>query len=176
LKALEAQGIPSQDIGTDSFTLRPEYEYPPRGKPSLIGYWTDNGVRVTLRQVDRLSDVLVAALEAGATSVDDLTFSTSQLRALRDQARANAVQAALEKAGALADEAGATAGDVQDLREESWSYYYGAWNSRGQWSNSVQNVMQEAPAAAGAPVLEDEAFSLGQIVVQAQVEMTVELR
>ena len=42
-------------------------------------------------------------------------------------------------------------------------------------SNQAQNVMQEI-APASAPAIEDSEFSLGQIVVQAQVEVSVELR
>ena len=130
---------------------------------------------VTLRQVDKLSDVLVAALDAGATTVDDVTFSTTRLRELRDQARAMAVQAAMEKAHDLAGAVSLTTGDVQSINENSWSYYYGMWNSRGQWANAQQNVMQVAPSS-GAPQLDDGEFSLGQIVVQAQVELTVALK
>jgi uncharacterized protein YggE len=174
LRALEEQGIAGQDIGTDSFTVRPEYDYRQYGERALVGYWSDNGVLVNLRDVSQLSDVLVAALEAGATTVDDLTFGTTRLRELRDQARELAVKAALEKADALAEAANATAGSVTDIQENSWSYYYGS-GSRGQASNQAQNVMQEI-APASAPAIEDSEFSLGQIIVQAQVDVSVELR
>ncbi len=174
LDALEKQGIASQDIGTDSFTLRPEYDYRQYGDRALVGYWSNNGIQVNLRDISQLSDVLVVSLEAGATTVDDLTFSTTRLRELRDQAREMAVKAALEKAGALAAAANVTAGGVTDIQENSWSYYYGS-GSRGLASNQAQNVMQEI-APASAPAIEDSEFSLGQIVVQAQVEVSVELR
>lgn len=173
LQALRDQGIEDKDIGTDYFSVRPEYDYPGRGKHTLVGYWSDNGIQVTLREVDRLSSVLVAALEAGATSVDDLTFTTTRLRELRDQARALAVQAALEKAQALAEAAHVSAGAATDIREQSWSYYYGSWSSRGQYMSGVQNVVQEAAPADAAPALDDGEFSLGQIVVQAQVDVEV---
>jgi hypothetical protein len=38
-----------------------------------------------------------------------------------------------------------------------------------------QNVMQAAPST-GAPQLDDGEFSLGQMVVQAQVDLTVAIR
>jgi len=107
--------------------------------------------------------------------VDDVTFSTTRLRELRDQARAMAVKAAMEKARDLAGAVSLTTGDVQSISENSWSYYYGMWNSRGQWANAQQNVSQVAPSS-GAPQLDDGEFSLGQIVVQAQVELTVALK
>ena len=175
LQAIRDEGVPAQDITTDYFALRPEYDNLKYGERKIVGYWTDNAVVVTLRQVDKLSDVLVAALDAGATTVDDVTFSTTRLRELRDQARAMAVKAAMEKAHDLAGAVSLTTGDVQSISENSWSYYYGMWNSRGQWANAQQNVMQVAPSS-GAPQLDDGEFSLGQIVVQAQVELTVALK
>ena len=175
LQAIRDQGIPPQDIGTDYVSLRPEYDDRQRGPRQIVGYWTDNALVVTLRDVDKLSQVLRAALEAGATTVDDVTFSTTRQRELRDQARAMAIQAAMEKARDLAGAVDLSVGEVQSIGENSWSTYYGMWNSRGQWSNLQQNVAQVA-SSSGAPQLDDGEFSLGQIVVQAQVDLTVALK
>jgi len=174
LQAIRHEGVPSQDIATDYFALRPEYDEQKYDERKVVGYWTENAVVVTLREVDKLSDVLPAALEAGATTVDDVMFSTTRLRELRDEARAMAVKAAMEKARDLAGAVSLTAGEVQNIGENSWSYYAGLWNSRGQWANQ-QNVMQVA-SSSGAPQLDDGEFSLGQIVVQAQVDLTVALK
>jgi uncharacterized protein YggE len=176
LQAIRDEGVPAQDIATDRFTIRPEHDYKQYGERKIVGYWTDNAVLVTLRDVDKLSNVLVAALEAGATTVDDISFSTARLRELRDEARSMAVRAAIEKAQALAGAVNVSVGDVQNINENSWSYYTGIWNSRGQWTaNAVQNVMQVA-SSPNAPQPDDGEFSLGQIVVQAQVELTVGIR
>jgi uncharacterized protein YggE len=179
LQAIHAEGVSAQDIATDYFAIRPEQDFKPRGELSSAGYWTDNAVIVTLREVDKLSDVLTAALEAGATTVDDVTFSTTRLRELRDQARTMAVNAALEKARNLAGAADLSVGDVLTLDENSWSSYYGTWNSRGQWANLQQNVTQVAAPTGASSIAsqpDDGEFSLGQIVVQAQVELTVAIR
>lgn len=173
-QALRNQGIEARDIGTDYFSVQPQYDYPGRGKRTLLGYTSQNGLQITLRDVSKLSDVLVAALDAGATTVDNLTFSTTRLRELRDQARALAVQAATEKAQGLAQAAHMTAGAVSNIEEQSWSYYYGGSSSASQYVNQIQNVLQEAaPSGASAPEIDDGEFSLGQIVVQAQVNVTV---
>ena len=175
LQAIRHQGVPAQDISTHYFVLRPEQDYKQVGESKIVGYWTENAVVVTLREVDQLSDVLAAALEAGATTVDDLTFTTTRLRELRDEARSLAVKAAMEKAHALAGAANVSVGQVQAIGENSWSTYYGLWTSRGQLANLQQNVMQAA-SAPNAPQLDDGEFSLGQMVVQAQVELTVALK
>lgn len=177
LKAIRDKGIPAQDIATDYYALRPEYNYDKYGANKIVGYWTDNTVLVTLRQVNKLNEVLTAALEAGATTIDDVTFSTTRTRELCDQARALAAKAALEKAQGLAGAVNLKVGNVQSIQENSWSYYYGIWSSGrwgNPWANAQQNVVQAAPSLE-APPPEDGEFSLGQIVVQAQVELTVEI-
>jgi hypothetical protein len=98
------------------------------------------------------------------------------LRELRDQARALAVKAAMEKAQALAGAVNLSVGEVQTISENSWAYYYGLWDSRGQGvANALQNVVQVA-SSSGAPQPDDGEFSLGQMVVQAQVDLTVAIK
>ena len=85
-----------------------------------------------------------------------------------------AVKAALEKAQGVAGAANLKLGDVQSIDENSGSYYWGMWNSRGQWSNQWVNVQQnvaQVPSLEAPP--DDGEFSLGQILVQAQVNLTV---
>jgi uncharacterized protein YggE len=178
LKAVRAKDVLAQDISTDYYALRPEYDDYNGHTRRVVGYWTNNTVLVSLRQVGKLSDVLAAALEAGATSVDGVTFSTTRLRELRDQARAMAVKAALEKARDMAAAAGATVGDVQSLSDDSmWQYagwmWSGGMSAASNLANMTQNVAQASSGASDAP--DDGEFSLGQIVVQAQVELTAAL-
>jgi len=173
LDAIRAHDIAERHITTAHFTLQPEYEddyYHRR----IVGYWTLNTIAVTLRDVQKLEPVLIAALEAGATSVDGVEFSITRLRQLRDEARELAVQAALEKATALASAAGLALGDVTSIHEDAWHYgYFGSWRGSRQWTN-YQNVVQDL-AAEGAITLEDGSISLGQIVVKAQVSLTAGL-
>ena len=179
IKAARSRNVSAQDISTDYFAVFPEYDYN-NATHKVIGYRTNNTILVTLRQVNKLSDVLTAALDAGATSVQDVTFSTSRLRELRDQARALAIQAALEKAQGIASAAKVSAGDVQAISDSSnWSYAGWSWNSRmstaSNLANMTQNVVQAASGSAETPP-EDGEFSLGQIVVQAQVDVSVAMK
>ncbi|MFL7792908.1 MAG: SIMPL domain-containing protein [Anaerolineae bacterium] len=173
LDAIRTQGIADKDIATADLTLQPRYDDYERNIVS--GYGARNTIAVTLRDVEKLEPVLVATLEAGATSVDGVEFSVTNLRELRDRARDLAVKAALEKAAAMAESAGVGVGNVTGIHEDSWySGYFGSWGSgRNQWTN-VQNVVQDL-AAEGALTLEDGSISLGQIVVKAQVTLTAEI-
>jgi len=173
LAAVRAQDVKDKDIATANLTLQPRYE--DYDWNVISGYEARNTIAVTLRDVEKLEPVLVAALEAGATSVDGVEFSVTNLRELRDRARDLAVKAALEKAAAMSESAGVRVGNVTGIREDSWySGYFGWWGSgRNQWTN-VQNVVQDL-AAEGAITLEDGSISLGQIVVKAQVTLTAEI-
>ncbi len=171
LTALRGMGIADKDIATANFTLQPEYDdWSTRRK--VVGYWARNTIVVTLRDVGRLENLLVTGLEAGANAVDGIEFSVTNLRELRDQARAQAVQAAMEKAAAMAGVAHLKIGDVTSINENS--YYSGYYGPSGrQWTN-VQNVVQDL-SDAGALTIEDGSIALGQIVVRAEVSLTAEM-
>jgi uncharacterized protein YggE len=106
----------------------------------------------------------------------NVEFYTSELRKYRDQARQMAMQAAAEKAAALAEAADSTASCVLTISENSWSYYNGGWwnSSRNLWT---QNAVQNAPSGGSAGPAGDAApVSLGQISIQAQVGVTYSLK
>ncbi len=171
IAAIRAQDIAERDIATANFSIHPRYDNYDRNV--ISGYGARNTIGVTLRDVEKLEPVLVAALEAGADAVDGIDFSVTNLRQLRDQAREKAVQAALEKAADMAEDAGMATGNVTNIREETWNTYFGSWRGDRQWTN-FQNVVQDL-SNEGAITLEDGSISLGQIVVQAQVSLTAEL-
>jgi len=172
IQAIHAQDIAERDVATANFSLHPRYNDYDRNV--ISGYGARNTIAVTLRDVQKLEPILVAALEAGATTVDGIDFSITNLRQLRDQAREQAIQAALEKANDMAGAADMTLGSVTNISEGSGRYYFGSWyGSQRQWTN-YQNVVQDL-SDEGAITLEDGSISLGQIVVQAQVNLSAEL-
>jgi hypothetical protein len=173
LKALQARGVAARDIATDIYVIEPIYE--DYDSLYIKGYRINNLVAVTLRDVKSTGPVLAAALEAGANQVVNVEFYTSELRKYRDQARTLAMQAAREKAQALASAADARAGCVLSIHENSWSYYNGWWPGRSS-GNWAQNVVQNAaPGGGSAPGGADEPLSLGQISIQAEVGATFAL-
>jgi len=175
IRALKAAGVDAKDIATDRYIVYPTYEN--YSDTRINGYRINNTVAVTLRDVSKTAAVIAAALEAGANQVANVEFYTSELRKYRDQARDLAVRAANEKARDLAQAAGAETGCVTRISENTWSYYSSGWYGRDQnlWTqNAVQNV---APASGSAPPQDDSGpVSLGQISVQASVEMTLALK
>ncbi len=174
IKALQAHGIEPKDIATDIYIIEPIYE----SYDSLYikGYRINNMVAVILREVQKTSDVIAAALSAGANQVVNVEFFTSDLRKYRDQARELAMKAAQEKAQALASAAGAEAGCVLNINENSWSYYNGWWYGSNQ-NNWTQNTIQNtAPGNSTGSSAGDEPISLGQISVKAEISATFSLK
>jgi uncharacterized protein len=174
MNAVQARGVAAKDIATDLYVIEPIYE--DYDSLYIKGYRINNVVAITLRDVRQTSPVIAAALKAGANQVLNVEFYTSELRKYRDQARELAMKAAAEKANDLAGAAGAEAGCVLNINENTWSYYNGGWYGRNQnlWTqNTVQNA---APGAGAAGIAGDEPLSLGQISIKAEVGATFSLK
>jgi uncharacterized protein YggE len=177
-KALKALGIESKDIATDWYTIEPLYE--DYESLHIEGYRIYNVIEVTVRDVDRANEAIVAAFQAGANQVNNVEFYTSELRKYRDQAREMAMKAASEKAYALAQAAGADVDCVLNINENSSSYFngWGWWyggNNQNLWTqNAVQNA---APTGAGeTPTLEGGPVSAGMISIRAEVTASFSLK
>jgi hypothetical protein len=176
MAAIQALGVQAQDIATDWYVIEPLYE--DYDSLRIKGYRIYNTLAITLRDVRKVNDVIADALAAGANQVVNVEFYTSQLRTFRDQARALAIQAATEKAQALAGGAGAAVGCVLTINENSWSYFNGGYgygsNNQNLWT---QNVSQNAaPVSDTGALTEAGPVSLGKISVRAEVSVTFSLK
>ncbi len=178
VKSLQKMGIEAKDISTDRYVIRPVYE--DYDSLKINGYRTYNVIAITVRDVDKTSDAIAVAFQAGANEVVNVEFYTSELRKYRDQAREMAMQAASEKATALAQAAGADTDCILNINENSWSYFNG-WNwwdggqSQNLWrQNAVQNI---APSNSGSQTNDDSSpVSTGMISVRAEVSATFSLK
>lgn len=175
LQRLQGFGIAADHIQTEYIGISPLYDYPSYALPRLKGYTVQKTIVVTLRDLAKFEDLLSGVLEAGANYVHNVEFRTTELRKYRDQARALAIQAAREKATALAGELEQGLGEPVTITEEQslWHSWYGyGWG--GRWNEAMaQNVVVETGSsslAAGATV------APGQITVNARVSVTFALK
>jgi uncharacterized protein YggE len=177
VKAMKALGVEAKDISTDRYIIQPIYV--PYDSLSIDGYRIYNIVSITMRDVDKASEAIALAFQAGANEVVDVEFYTSELRRYRDQARQMAMKAASEKATALSQAAGAETDCVLNISENSWSYFngrnwwYGGSNQNLWTQNAVQNV---APSGSETPSSDDSPVSAGSISIRAEVSVTFALR
>lgn len=117
IKALTDFGIDAKDIRTTNFSIWPMDKYDPStGAPSgEKTYAVDNTVYVTIRDLDKLGDLLDTVVAAGANTVNSIQFDVADKDEALKTARADAVKDATEKAQELAGAAGVTLGELQSV-------------------------------------------------------------
>jgi uncharacterized protein YggE len=168
--------IPAQYVQTDYLNIQPSFDN--YEQHALTGYYVRRNVVITLKDLTQFEDLLSATLEAGVNYVHGIDFRTSELRKYRDQARDLAIQAAKEKAQAMAARLGQTVGDPLTI-EEANIYWYSPYSSYWSYGGGAmsQNVVQNAPSsAAGELGQSDEAMAPGQIAVGATVNVEFVLK
>lgn len=172
LAVVEAYGIEPRHVQTDHISIEPRYE-DHYLRMDLVGYFVRKNLVITLRDIPKFDDLLASLVEADVNYIHGIQFRTTELRRYRDQARALAIQAAREKATALAGELEQGLGRPIQISEDQigWWSGYGWWGSR--WGGGMsQNVIQEAGPVTTAT---GETIAPGQITVNARVTVSFEL-
>jgi hypothetical protein len=162
IDALKAEGIADKDIQTTNFSIYPQQEYDTEGKPTgKVKYIVDNSVFVTVRDIDKVGDVLDAAVTAGANSISGIQFDVADKTAALSEARKAAVEDANVKAEELASAAGVTLGEVQTISE---------YTSGGP--QPMYDMRAAAPMAEAASV----PVQAGQMLLTVEVTLVYEIR
>ena len=123
LAALKAAGIADKDIQTMNYSIyldRSAEPMPAVGTSSEGGtavYRVSNMVQVTIRDLEKVGDVLDAVIGAGANNIWGVSFSVDDPTAAQADARAQAVEDALTRAQALAELNGVMLGPVMAINE-----------------------------------------------------------
>jgi len=142
--AIRKLGIEDKDIATSNVSLNPVYDYPNNQAPKIRGYQLQNMVTVTVRDLDKLSDVLDDGVAAGATSVDGISFDVVDRPAAESKAREAAVKDAKAKADTLANGLGVRIQGVANVSESA---------STPIWYENMAGAAPAADRAAETPVL-----------------------
>jgi uncharacterized protein len=156
LEALKSFNIDPKDIQTTNFSIYPRQDYDQEGKPTGITFVVDNTVYVTLRDIEKIGDLLDAAVKAGANSISGIQFDVENKTEALSAAREAAVADAQAQAEELAQAAGVELGPVQSI------------NSYSNYPVPIEQpraaVMMDS-AAASVPI------SPGQMTVTVDVNM-----
>jgi uncharacterized protein YggE len=116
LGALRAAVIDPRDLRTTLLSLDAVRDYSD-GSQRITGYQLANTVEATIRAIDATGSAVDAALAAGATSLDGLTFRLEDPTDALAEARRLAVADARRRAETLAREAGVALGRVTGIVE-----------------------------------------------------------
>jgi uncharacterized protein YggE len=120
--ALDWRNIAERDIRTSHYVIHYEREPRPAVTENTTleiqeAYYVSNVIRVTIRDIDKVDDVLDAVVQAGANQVYGVTYTVSDKNAWRSLAQAQAMVEARVRAQELADLAGVELGDVLSVSE-----------------------------------------------------------
>ena len=115
---LKKLGVDEKDIKTVSYNVYPENNYQ-ANPPTITGYRVSISYEVTIKDIEKVNDVLVALTAAGANTVGGVTFDVSDdLRNEKmNEAREEAAEKAKEKAKGLAHAAGINLGKIINVSE-----------------------------------------------------------
>lgn len=146
-EALVDMGVAEQNIQTVQFDVsierfRPE-EGPGEGGTEIQRFRVVHLVQVRSGEIDAAGNLLQSALDAGANIVRDVRFTIDDPTELRQQARADALDAARMKARELASGLDAELGPPRRIQEG------GTGPVPVQAAAQVERAQAEAPIAAG---------------------------
>jgi uncharacterized protein len=157
--------IAQEDVQTDYIKLEPRYKGGNEGR-TFLGYFIRKDVVFTLRDVTQAENLLSEVMESGISQINGVRFQTSQLRKYRDQARAQAIRAAREKAVALTAEIGQTIGKAYSILEVAPTRYAMNQNATNLSNFSIADTGDESEGT----------LALGRIKINARVEVRFELQ
>lgn len=175
LAAARKLEVNASDIQTDFIHMDLAYQ---NNDSTVVDYYkVTKEVQIVLKDVSKFESLVSAVLRAGANHIYGIDFSTSELRKYRDQARALATKAAIEKANDLATAAGMkVVGKPTSLTTYSYgggsAYRYCCGYSYG--GNMAQNVVQNQVGAGDSGA--ESTVALGKIAVYASVTMTFQMQ
>ena len=161
IQAIKDFGVAEKDIRTTNFSIWSNPQYDEFGQVKGTNYSVDNTVYVTIRDIDKLGDLLDAAIEAGANSIYSIQFDVEDKTEANTEARALAVEDAKTKAQGLADAAELSLIDIQSIsyyESGASPYYYGGKGGGG------------GEAAASVPI------QPGQLAVTVTVTMVYSVK
>lgn len=156
LAALAGVPIPSDRIQTLSYSLNPNYTYPPNGQPVLNGYTASNTIQVTVTDLSIIGKVIDTGIQAGANRVQGLQFGLLDDQPSRQQALKMATTQAKAHADAMAAGLGLHTGAAISIQEGT--------------SASPQPVLLAAATPSATTPVET-----GMVNVQASVTLEVAL-
>lgn len=175
IDSIKKTGIKEKDVKTDHLSIEPRYKSDYR-KEDFIGYFVRNSISVSITDIEMVEKLLTEVLSAGVTHIHGISFSTSEFKKHREEARRLALLAAREKALKMSAALGKTIGDpIQITEQQQYSpwYYYGGWWGYARGQAMSQNVIQNA---GGQSADISDTIALGKISIKGSVSVSFELK
>ena len=153
IDAVRKLGVAAEDVSTFGYSVYPEQRNDGK-QVRVTGYVARNTVKVDVKRIELVGQVIDASLAAGANVVNSLNFYSSRFDEARRSALAAAVAEARADADAMARAAGGTLGALSEVSSSG---------SMPRPMFEAQYSMRASGAAAPTPI------EPGQQTVQVSV-------
>ena len=164
-RALLGLAITDNDLQNTSYYLYQEYKVDRNGVRTADKYVLDSSIKVTVKDLDKLSQVIDNVVEAGATNISNITYALSTQNIIQRQLLATAVENARDKAAVVANAGSRTLGNMLSADINSFDggtiVAYGANKLR-----STTNLAEDGAATKLSP---------GKIKLNARVQVVFSL-
>lgn len=161
VNALKKAGILKSDIKTIDYSLNPEMDWN-KTPEVIVGYTASNTVRVRTKAMDKIGNLMDAAISAGSNTVQDISFDVEDKRKLRQRALTLAVKKCESKAEAIANALGCKLGPATTANESVDMYF-------GDSRNAVMEASVVKYRRSTTPI------EPGETTVSAQVKIVYSL-
>lgn len=167
---LKGAGIAEKDIKTVSYYSQPKYEYFRGGDcynyqcptPKVIGYEISQTTEVKIRDTSKAGDILSGLGNVGVTDLSGPNFAIDDVEKVKAEARAKAIENAMEKSKVLAKDLGVRIVSVMSYYEpEDYPVMYG----------KSEMLSLDAGVPAPSPVI-----PTGENKIVSNVTITFEIR
>jgi uncharacterized protein YggE len=137
--AVKKQGVADEDIQTQDVSVYPQ-TVDQDGKQVITGYQASLSVRVKVRDIAKLGEVITAANAAGANSISGPMFTVDDPAPARAEAIDEAVADARKSAEAMAEAAGKSVGEVLSMSSSDVGLVAGAMYSQADMAGAAEAV------------------------------------
>ena len=156
------------EIRTSDYSLQPQYSYQDSRLPTIIGYEARNSVTVMMSELNNVGAVVDAASQAGANSVESVSFTLRENNQAHSQTLEEATRQAMSKAQAIAQALGGRVVRVVEEHEGGANRIPGAPEQIGNMSANT-STYDAAKRAYSTPV------EAGTLNVRTEVQLIVEI-
>ncbi len=121
LTALSENGVKDDEVVTEYYSVYPNYDYT-KEVPKVVGYTVNHTLKVTVKDINKVGEILDLGLNNGANNNSGVTFDVLNKDVYYAKALNEALTKAITKGNALASAVGVTNPNVVSINENS-SYY-----------------------------------------------------
>ena len=123
IEALVGAGVAREDLYTSSINIYPEYDYESGNGNEIKGYSASNTLTFVTGDIEGVGAFIDAAFDAGANTLDDVSFSAADTLEASHQALRLAIESAQAKAQVMAEAAGMALGELLSVQEGGTNTY-----------------------------------------------------